>query len=189
MFKDEVIAIAGSRSLSSANAKLVKQVVVSLVRARCNLVVGCATGADEAALSVLSPVGRQGVRGLRSGRAGCLPVVGSVVCFPFRRAGRVCVLVGRWRPQGSASCAPVGAHPGGGVVGVRVGGVLRFAGFARHGARLSCCRLAWFACGGVSARLCRCCLAVAGCRPLGSGQGRGLWSGAWAWEADQASFL
>ena len=55
MFKDEVIAIAGSRSLSSANAKLVKQVVVSLVRARCNLVVGCATGADEAALSVVPP--------------------------------------------------------------------------------------------------------------------------------------
>jgi len=56
MFKDEVVAIAGSRSLSSANASFVQQFVASLVRARCSIVVGCATGADEAALSLLPPV-------------------------------------------------------------------------------------------------------------------------------------
>jgi predicted Rossmann fold nucleotide-binding protein DprA/Smf involved in DNA uptake len=86
MFKDEAIAIAGSRSLSSANSSLVQQVVVSLVRARCNLVVGCATGADEAALSVLPPVAGKVFAAFGPGRAGVFP--GGPVVAPMCSCGQ-----------------------------------------------------------------------------------------------------
>lgn len=52
----QVVAVAGPRALCPASAGLVANVAGSIVSAGASLVVGCATGADAAALSAV-PVG------------------------------------------------------------------------------------------------------------------------------------
>jgi predicted Rossmann fold nucleotide-binding protein DprA/Smf involved in DNA uptake len=91
VFAGGVVALAGSRSLPAGGARLVSSVVGDLVASGCQLVCGCATGADAAvissapvsALRVFAAFGPDG-----SGSAGSVSAV-SVVRQFARRGGWV----------------------------------------------------------------------------------------------------
>ena len=55
--QQQAVMVCGSRSVSASARQLVGQVVSGLLSEGCSLVVGCATGADEAALSAALSAG------------------------------------------------------------------------------------------------------------------------------------
>ena len=68
------MALAGSRQLPAGRAALVARVAGALVRSGSSLVVGCATGADEAVLSSVPPALVRCLAAFGPGGAGACPV-------------------------------------------------------------------------------------------------------------------
>jgi hypothetical protein len=91
MFRGGCVAVAGSRSLPAGGASLVASVVGDLVASGCQLVCGCATGADAAVISS-APVGSLRVFAAfgpdGAGSAGSVSAVSVVLQFA-RRGGWV----------------------------------------------------------------------------------------------------
>lgn len=194
-----VVAVAGSRSLSSAFAPLVGSVVRSVVSSGRSVSVGCCVGADAFALSALVPLVR----------ASCFPAP-RPVCFAAFGSGGVgsCSLsavsavsafaaaggsVAWWAGGGSSVALPVrlSARTNAVVASASVSAVVFFSSPASVGSLLAC-RLA---CGrGLPVFAFPCGFSGALLPSLGAGSwvavgGSGVWSSGFRWVSSQLSFF
>lgn len=194
-----LVAVAGSRSLSSAFAPLVGSVVSSVVRSGRGVSVGCCVGADAFALAALASL-----------PLSALPFTSRPVCFAAFGVGGVgsCSLsavsavsafaasggsVSWWSGGGSSVALPsrLSARTGAVVGAASVSCVVFFSSPSSVGSLLAC-RLAVgrglpvfaFPCGFCGSAL----------PSLGSGSwvavgGSGVWSSAFRWASSQVSLF
>lgn len=186
-----VVAVAGSRSLSGAGAARVAAVAGELAGSGRSLVVGCCRGADAAALSAVrglpgavSVLAAFGPGGQGAGPWSAVPAV-----LSFARTGGA---VSWW--SGGPAAVPLAARlrrRTEAVASAGAGGLVAFLGSPSSVGSLVACR--------VAARLGRPVVAFpvgfgGGSLPLlGPGRweplgGSGVWSGAWLWSPEAGLF-
>lgn len=185
-----VVAIAGSRSVSSAGASVVSRVVRELVASGCSLSVGCCVGVDVAALSAVPVAALRVFAAFGPGGAGACQwsAVGPVSAFAAQGGSVV------WWAGGGCSvplAARLAARTRAVVSAASSGVVVFFASPASRGSALAC----RFAAGHGLPVLAFPLGFPGGALPaLGAGAwspagGAGLWSGAWRWVPAQQGLL
>jgi len=189
MFRNVSVAVAGSRSLSSSQSLLVSRLVSGLVKQGCFISVGCATGADEAAIKSLSPGQGQVFSAFGSGGQGACrwSAVSSVSQFSAK-GGQVVWYSGGplSRPLVARLSARTRAVAGAATV------LVAFLGSPSSRGTLLACRVAVSR--GMPVVVFPLGFPGAALPSVGAGRwlplhGKGLWSGAWSWEESQEVLL
>jgi predicted Rossmann fold nucleotide-binding protein DprA/Smf involved in DNA uptake len=186
-----VVAVAGSRSLPAGGSQLVASAARQLVAAGLRLVVGCAAGADAAAVAAVPPASARVLAAFGPSGAGAAGQASAVaVVQAFTAAGGV---VSWWAGGGPGVplSARLSARTRSVVAQASAGLVVFFASPASRGSALAACSAVGrglpviaFPLGFPASQLPS---LGAGCWvPAG---GAGVWSGSWLWSPEQGGFF